>query len=344
VGGALVLGVDIPSGVEGLTGRAVPGSLAAVETVTFAALKPGLLLGDGRRLAGTVTVADIGLDVSGARAHRVEPDDVARWWRPRPAAAHKWTRAVRVVAGSPGMTGAASLASSAAMRAGAGIVWLTIPGDPHPRAELVEVVGKPAPADGWADGVLADLDRFGALVVGPGLGTGDGVAADVRRVVGGAPCPVVVDGDGLTALGAAPGDTSAVLGDRKAATVLTPHDREFARLAGAEPETDRFAAVRRLAAETGAVVLLKGPTTLVAEPGGEVLAVTTGDQRLATAGTGDVLSGTIGALLASGVDACHAAAAGAWLHGAAAATLPAAGLVASDVVAALPIAIAGLGR
>jgi NAD(P)H-hydrate epimerase len=343
VGDVPVLAVDIPSGVDGLTGGAVPGALAAVATVTFAALKPGLLVGAGKHLAGTVTVADIGLDVSTARAHRVERGDVARWWRPRPPEAHKWTRAVRVVAGSPGMAGAASLASAAAMRAGAGIVWLTIPGDAHPRAELVEVVGKPAPADGWADGVLADLHRFGSLVVGPGLGTGDDASAEVSRLVAGAPCPVVVDGDGLTALAAATGGAAAAIGDRSAATVLTPHDREFARLAGAGPEADRFAAVRGLAADTGAVVLLKGPTTLVADPGGGVLAVTSGDQRLATAGTGDVLSGTIGALLASGIDPFAAAAGGAWLHGAAASSLPAAGPVASDVVAALPTAIGELG-
>ena len=150
VGDADVVAVDIPSGVDGLTGVASPGTLAAVETVTFAAMKPGLLVNDGKRLAGKVTVADIGLDVSAARAHVVEPADVAGWWRPRPVDAHKWTRAVRVVAGSPGMTGAASLAATAAMRAGAGIVWLSIPGEAHPRAELIEVVGKPCPASGWA--------------------------------------------------------------------------------------------------------------------------------------------------------------------------------------------------
>ena len=174
VGDVRVLAVDIPSGVDGLTGAAVPGTLPAATTVTFAALKPGHLLGDGKRLAGNVTVADIGLDVSSARAHVVERADVAGWWRPRPADAHKWTRAVRVVAGSPGMTGAASLAAVAAMRAGAGIVWLSTPGDASPRAELVEVVGRPCPADGWGDEVASELKRFGALVIGPGLGLDHG--------------------------------------------------------------------------------------------------------------------------------------------------------------------------
>ncbi len=175
------------------------------ETVTFAAMKPGLLVNDGKRLAGRVTVADIGLDVSSARAHAVEGADVAAWWRPRPPDAHKWTQAVRVVAGSPGMTGAASLASVAAMRAGAGIVWLSTPGEAAPRAELIEVVGKPCPAVGWGADVTASLGRFGALVIGPGLGLDTATVGEVRAVVAAASCPTVVDGDGLTALATSPG-------------------------------------------------------------------------------------------------------------------------------------------
>ena len=339
VGATPVLAVDIPSGVDGLTGDAVDGALKAAATVTFAALKPGLLIGAGKGLAGEVTVADIGLDVSSARAHAVERSDIASWWRPRPADANKWTRSVRVVAGSPGMTGAASLVSAAAMRAGSGIVWLTTPGAAHPGAQLVEVVGKPAAATGWGADVLADLSRFGAVVIGPGLGLAPATVDEARKVIAGAPCPIVVDGDGLTAIATAQGGAAAALRERHAATVLTPHDGEFARLSDGPPAADRFAAVRRLAATTGATVVLKGPTTLVAEPSGSVLAVTAGDQRLATAGTGDVLAGTIGALLASGMAGREAAAAGTWLHAMAASLLPAAGLVASDVVAAIPRAI-----
>jgi NAD(P)H-hydrate epimerase len=342
VGEVQVLAVDIPSGVDGMTGAAIADALPAAETVTFAALKPGLIVNDGKRLAGAVTVADIGLDVSSARANVVERSDVAAWWRPRPADAHKWTRAVRVVAGSSGMTGAASLVSSAAMRAGAGIVWLSIPGDPQPRAELLEVVGKPCPAEGWAADVATELDRFGAAVIGPGLGRRPSTGDDVRAFVGAASCPVVIDGDGLTAL--ADADVAAALRSRRAATVLTPHDGEFARLAGAPPDPDRFDAVRRLAATSGAVVLLKGPTTLVAAPDGAVRAITNGDQRLATAGTGDVLAGTIGALLASGMPSFDAAAAGAWLHATAASLQPATGLVAGDVCAAIPRTIDLLAR
>ncbi|HET9547401.1 MAG TPA: NAD(P)H-hydrate dehydratase, partial [Desertimonas sp.] len=313
--------------------------LKAAATVTFAALKPGLLIGAGKGLAGEVTVADIGLDVSSARAHAVERSDIASWWRPRPTDANKWTRSVRVVAGSPGMTGAASLVSAAAMRAGSGIVWLTTPGAAHPGAQPVEVVGKPAAATDWGADVLADLSRFGAVVIGPGLGLEPATVDEARKVIAGAPCPIVVDGDGLTAIATANGGAAAALRERHAVTVLTPHDGEFARLSDGPPAADRFAAVRRLAATTGATVVLKGPTTLVADPSGSVLAVTAGDQRLATAGTGDVLAGTIGALLASGMAGRQAAAAGTWLHAVAASLLPAAGLVASDVVAAIPRAV-----
>jgi NAD(P)H-hydrate epimerase len=137
---------------------------------------------------------------------------------------------------------------------------------------------------------------------------------------------------------------ASLLRGRPAATVLTPHDREFDRLAGAPPGADRFASARSLASDTGAVVVLKGPTTVVAEPGGLVRAVTTGDQRLATAGTGDVLAGMIAALLASGLAAFDAAAAGAYLHGAAAASNPASGLVASDVIDRIPASLDAVSR
>jgi NAD(P)H-hydrate epimerase len=335
--GAPVLAVDIPSGVSGLTGLVGGRALRAARTVTFAALKPGLLLHPGRELAGDVLVADIGLDVGPCRAGLVERDDVAAWLPARPAESHKWKAAVLVVAGSPGMTGAAHLAAAAAARAGAGMVRLGSPGLDDDPGRPTEAVGLALPAERWADAVREQLDRFGALVVGPGLGTADSTGGEVRSLVAGCPCPVVVDGDGLTALG---DEAPFVLRDRPAPTVLTPHDGEFARLAGHPPEADRFASVRSLAASTGAVVLLKGRTTVVADPTGEVRVATTGDARLATAGTGDVLSGILGALLAQGVPALEAAAAGAWLHGRAGAHGPAHGLVAGDLVDLLPEALA----
>lgn len=358
-GGAPVLAVDIPSGVDGLTGRtarraggtdatgpadtpdgaAEPGAVRADRTVTFAALKPGLLFHPGRGLAGHVVLADIGLDVSRARVAVVEGSDVARWLPARRADAHKWQTALVVAAGSAGMAGAAHLAARAAQRAGAGMVRVASPGLEHDPGLPTEAVGVPAPAAGWDVPVIEQLHRAGALVLGPGLGRSAPTEAAVHHLATSADVPVLVDGDGLTALG---DQAAELLSRREAPTVLTPHDGEFARLAGHPPGDDRIDAARRLAAATGAIVLLKGPTTVVARPDGQVLLSITGDARLATAGTGDVLSGIIGALLAQGVDAFAAAAAGAWLHGRAALEGPARGLVASDVVEGLPAILTSL--
>lgn len=329
-----VLAVDLPSGLDGLTGEGSDGVLSADRTVTFAALKPGLVLEPGRSLAGEVTVTDIGLDTTSARAWVLTDDDVSEVLPRRGATAHKWRHAVWVIAGSPGMTGAARLTVRGAQRAGAGYVRHSAPGVDDDPARPVEAVGIGLPEHGWVEQVLGDLDRFAALVIGPGLGTTSGTSAEVARVVASAPLPVVVDGDALTALG---DDPRSVLAPRSAPTILTPHDGEYGRLAGHPPSADRFDAVRELARSAGAIVLLKGPTTLVAHPDGEVLVVTAGDARLATAGTGDVLAGIIGALVASGVEPFTAAAVGAHLHGRAGSLGSAHGLVAGDLPDRLPL-------
>ena len=337
--GAPVLAVDVPSGVDGLTGRVAGGAVRADRTVTFAALKPGLLFHPGRALAGGGVVADIGLDVSGTRLGLVEGADVAAWVPARPADSHKWRAAVVLAAGSPGMTGAAHLAAAAALRAGAGMVRVATPGLDHDPGLPTEAVGVAVPTAGWDGPVLAQLERAGALVLGPGLGRAAPTEAAVHQVASSAAVPVVIDGDGLAALGE---QARERLVARRAPAVLTPHDGEFARLAGRPPGDDRVAAARALAATTTAVVLLKGPTTVVAHPDGRACLSTTGDARLATAGTGDVLSGVVAALLAQGVEPLSAAAAGAWLHGRAGLARPARGLVASDLVDALPEALAAL--
>ncbi len=333
--GAPVLAVDIPSGVDGLTGRAEGRVLAATRTLTLAALKPGLLLPPGRALAGEVVVADIGLTAT-ARAGVVEASDVRDWLPPRAPDTHKWMAAVLVVAGSPGMGGAAWLAAAAAQRAGAGMVRVASPGGGYESAPVVEAVGLALPAERWAAGVLDGLERCHALVIGPGLGAAAATQEAIRAVLAAASVPVVVDGDGLRAIDR---DAGSALRARTTGTVLTPHDGEYERLTGERPGADRVAAARSLAAATGAVVLLKGSTTVVSDPDGLVRIVTTGDARLATAGTGDVLSGIIGALLARGLSPLNAAAAGAWLHGYAAMLRSAAGFVASDLIAALPGAL-----
>ena len=371
-GSAPVLAVDIPSGVSGLTGEVLEGggALGAVATVTFASLKPGLLLGSGPALAGDIEVADIGLGkLAGvaARCWLVEDGDVSALVPARAREAHKWLTAVRVVAGSPGMTGAPWLASRAALRAGAGYVQLSMPGvDPSvlPPGELVH---HPVGASGWHNDVLEGLSRFKVLVIGPGLGpviggtegagpggagpggAGSGGAGsggsgpsgqlpggEVGLVVASAPVPVVVDADGLNAIGTLEG-LRAIVERRSEPTVITPHVGELTRLAGHPPGPDHLAAARDAAARSGAIVLLKGSTTVVAAPDGRALMSAAGDSRLATAGTGDVLSGVIGAFIARGVPVFEAAALAAHVHGRAARTGYSQGLVASD----LPELVAG---
>jgi NAD(P)H-hydrate epimerase len=340
--GAPVLAVDIASGVDGLTGEAVDGAVRATATVTFAALKPGLLLAAGPDHAGRVSVADIGLDVSRSSIGLVEAADVASWLPPRPRDTHKWKSAIWMVAGSPGMTGAADMAARAAMRSGAGTVRLGIPGQP-PSPRFPEVVGRAMPASDWDAEVAADLDRVKAVVVGPGLGRADATRTAVRRLLAVAKVPVVVDADALYALGSLD-DPVRVLKARPGPTVLTPHDGEFSRLTGCPPGPRRISAVRHLAATTGATVLLKGSTTIVADPIGNVLLSMAGDARLATAGSGDVLSGVVGALLAQGLAGPQAAAAGAFVHGTAAGLGWTRGLVAGDLLDLLPAAFDQLAR
>jgi NAD(P)H-hydrate epimerase len=335
--GTPVLAVDIASGVDGLTGALRGDPPRATRTVTFAALKPGLLLEPGRSRCGDVLVADIGLDVSRARAHVVEPSDVHRWLPARAVDAHKWRSAVWVIGGAAGMSGAARLAAGAALRAGAGYVRLSMPGVEHDPAAPTEAVQVPIASDLVLD--PTDLGRFGALVVGPGLGRRPGTAEAAQHLIASLAAPVVVDGDGLTALG---DRAAALLPGRTHPTILTPHDREFEVLAGGRPGGDRIAAVRALAARLSAVVLLKGPTTVVAEPTGRVLVSLAGDQRLATAGTGDVLAGVIGAFVSRGAPAFEAAAVAAFVHGTAAELGPRHGLVASDLVTLVPRALVRL--
>jgi NAD(P)H-hydrate epimerase len=330
-GGTPVLAVDIPSGVDGLTGVVSDGTRPnrAAYTVTFAAQKPGLLLGDGATLSGQVVVADIGLDVSAARAHLLTESDLTHALPRRPASTHKWRSALWVVGGSPGLEGAAVLTSRAAMRTGAGYVRWSSRGEVPTQGKPIEVVATELPRTGWASEVLDGVERFAAVAVGNGLGL-DVDTGELRRLVVESPVPIVVDADALSALG----EHVAGIGNPRA--ILTPHDGEYARLMGHPPAADRIDAVRELAERSGCVALLKGPTTLVAAPDGSVVASRAGDSRLATLGTGDVLAGIIGGLAAQGLQPVRAASIGAFLHGRAAALGWRHGLVAGDVPDLVP--------
>ena len=262
--GAAVLAIDIPSGVDTDTGEAAAAAVRADRTVTFAALKPGLLQGEGPRLSGVVEVADIGIGVPTPRALLMEDVDVAALLLPRPRGVNKWTNAVGVAAGSAGMEGSAILCTRGAMAAGAGMIRLGSPGDPS-APWPTEAVRMHLPAQGWAGAFLEATAKCKAIVIGPGLGTGAAVAEEIRAVLTAVRVPLVIDADALTALGDAAA-ARTVLDKRDAPSILTPHDGEYARIAGSAPGEDRLDAARRLAASTGAVVLLKGPLTAVAGP------------------------------------------------------------------------------
>ncbi|HVT77478.1 MAG TPA: NAD(P)H-hydrate dehydratase, partial [Acidimicrobiales bacterium] len=336
--GAPVLAVDIPSGVNGDSGIACHGAVHAARTVTMGALKPGLLLADGPDHAGDIVIEPIGLGASSERVHLVEASDVRRWVPRRDREAHKWRGAVCVIGGSPGLYGAAGLAAASAQRAGAGMVRLAIPGGtPSGPPKPISSLGADLPLRHWGKSAVEATERCAAAIIGPGLGRSHDALDSAAEVLAETDIPIVVDADAL--------DLSIirreVIKERTAPVVVTPHDAEFKRLAGRYPGEDRIGDVVALAQSTGAVVLLKGPTTIVADADGRrVLMANAGDQRLATGGTGDVLSGVLASFCARGVPAFEAAAAAAYVHGLAGRLGPKDGLVADDLPPLLPIALA----
>lgn len=334
--GAPVVAVDVPSGIDVDTGAAPDESVRADVTVTFGWLKPGLVVGPAADRAGLVELVDIGAlpAEQPAEPALLVPDapDVAGWW-PRPAAdSDKYRRGVvGVAAGSGAYPGAGVLSVAGALAGPTGFVRYAGRAVDHVRRDWPEVVLAEA---------VAGAGRVNGWVVGPGLSRDEHAAGELRAVLD-SDVPVCVDADGLNLLSERP----ELVARRTAATVLTPHDREFARLAGAEPGADRAAAARSLADRLGAVVLLKGDRTVVAEPGGVCYVNSTGTPALATAGSGDVLSGILGSLLAAGLPAARAAIAAAFVHGLAARHAAAGGPVtARHVAAALRPAVRDLLR
>jgi ADP-dependent NAD(P)H-hydrate dehydratase / NAD(P)H-hydrate epimerase len=349
-----VVACDVPSGVDASTGEVAGAAVRAVATATFAAAKPGLWINPGKAHAGAVRVVGIGIPPGAP----VDPPDVglihdasvlALVPRRRPG----WTKFdsghVLVAGGARGLSGAPCLAAEAAQRTGAGYVTACVPASLETIFEirLLEVMTRGLPdADGahteaGAEAVLELAQRGGALVAGPGVGKTDGAVTFVRRLVREADVPVLLDADGLNAHA---GDLAA-LARRRAPTVLTPHEGELGRLLGIDSDAvkaRRLHHAREAARTADAIVVLKGDDTLVAEPGGTVAVSPGASAALATAGTGDVLSGVIAAILARGVDPFAAACAGVRLH--ARAGVHAAGergvdgVIARDVIEALPFA------
>lgn len=337
--GAPVVAVDLPSGVDASTGEVAGAAVRAGLTVTFHGAKVGLAVGPGRFLAGKVAVADIGLAPVETAAQRVTAE-ILRLVPRRGARDTKYTAgSVLVVGGAPGTTGAAALASraaEAALRADAGYVTVAVPAASLPAVEalVLEPVKVGWPEGGAVETVLAAAGRAGVVALGPGLGRDAEAHGLVRALLERLELPIVVDADALFELEP---------GTWKARAVLTPHAGELARLLGRESgwvEAHRLEAAFAGAERFGCVCLLKGADTIVAAPGEGALVCDLGPPSLATAGTGDVLSGILAAFLAKGLQPRLAAAAAAAAHGVAATLVPhQAGLVASDLVAALPRAL-----
>lgn len=339
---ATVVAVDVPSGVAVDTGHVPlsasgrPTAVRADVTVAFGALKPALVVGPAAALAGQVELVDIGLRpwLRGTPALRAtEWSDLVEWWPELGPASEKYTRGVVGVAtGSETYPGAAVLSVGGALAGPTGLVRYA----GSARAEVLHQYPSVI-----ASGRVADAGRVQAWVCGSGLGTGADAAAELRAVLA-APVPVVLDADALTLL--VDGSLADRLRGRDAPIVVTPHDREFTRLCGEEPGTDRVGSALRLAAWMNAVVLLKGDRTVIGTPDGRAYVNPTGTPALATGGTGDVLAGLLGSLLAAGVPADRAAASAAYLHGLAGREAARGGPVtAPDVVTALRPVVARLG-
>jgi len=352
---AKVFSVDIPSGVDGSNGRVCGLAVQADVTVTFGYAKIGHASQPGGACAGQLEVVDIGIPRAAgsslASTVQMVDFDVAVSLLPeRSHFAHKGTFGhLLVVAGSSGKTGAAALAGNASVRSGCGLVTVATPAAVHDIIEvkLTEAMSYPLPDN---RGFLA-LDALThietllaerqALAVGPGLGVSDNLKRLIGRLVSDCELPMVIDADGLNLLC---GQMECVKHKPGRQIVLTPHPGEMARLTGLtvqEIQADRFEVTRQFSRESGAVILLKGARTVVAAPDGRVNINSSGNEGLASGGSGDVLTGLVGGLLAQGLDAFSAASLGAWLHGRsaeiAAETFGTAGMTATDLLPQLPV-------
>ncbi len=350
-----VIAVDIPSGMDANTGAVLGVCVRADRTVTFALPKIGLLMYPGAACVGELVVGDIGIPKCLYQEITVELVDdamVASKLPDRPPDAHKGTFGTAIIiAGSLGMTGAAAMASETALRAGAGLSTLACAASLQDimAAKLTEVMTRGLPetdarsiSSEAVDRALELVEKGNAVVLGCGLGTHPDTCEFVHRLVKSARKPMIIDADGLNALSK---DIGALEGDH-GDLVLTPHPGEMARLLGTtteEVQSNRMEAVKQAASRFRCVVVLKGARTLIADPSGNVFINPTGGPGLATGGTGDVLAGAIGGLMAQGLSPLDAAICGAFIHGRAgdiaAEQIGAAGMIAGDVLRALPAAL-----
>lgn len=332
-----VCSIDVPSGVDGATGRAMGDAVVAQLSVTFCRKKPGHVLYPGRRLCGDVVVADIG--IPDAVLDQIVPDTFENhpllWLRDFPwpsPEGHKYHRGHVLVVGGQTMTGAARLAGRAAARIGAGLVTVAAPVFSWPvyAAALEGIMVTPYTDMDSLNEIFSDT-RKNVLVIGPGAGVG----GQTREQVKGALATgrrVVLDADAITSFGSHPETLMAALNHE---CVLTPHEGEFSRLFGEALANDKLGRVRQAARQSGAVVLLKGADTVIAAPDGHAVINTNAPPWLATGGSGDVLTGLIAGLMAQGMNPFRAACAATWVHGQAASNFGP-GLVSEDLPGQVP--------
>jgi len=324
-----VISVDIPSGICGSTGKILGTAVKAYQTVTMALPKTGLLLYPGAEYVGTLITADIGMPIKlmqsvNAEAQLLDARCVIKCFKPFPSDAHKGTFGrVFIIAGSVGMTGAAALSAAAAVKSGAGLVTIGIPESLNDILEVkvTEAMTLPLPeTSGRSIGLdalskaLNFASKCDAVVLGPGLSTRDETTEFVWRFIAECSTPMVIDADGLNAMAECP----AIFKEAKAPIIITPHPGEMARLLStsvSKVQADRIGAVKTAAEKFSCTAVLKGARTLIATLDGKVMINPTGNAGMATGGSGDVLSGMLGAFLARGMKPHEAAAAGVYLHG-----------------------------
>ncbi len=340
--GLPLVAVDVPSGLMGDTGESV-GAAPATCTVTFVRKKPGHVLLPGRELCGDVVVADIGIPSAVLESLRVDTweNDPALWRAEMPRAkssGNKYTRGHALLCGGYPMTGAARMAARAAARIGAGLTTIAVPDIAFSlyAAALTSIMVQPLEQAGDLARLLSD-SRYTAFLIGPGAGVNDATRDTAIELLQTAR-PVLLDADAISVFASRGADlTQAIRGP----CVMTPHDGEFARVFA--PQGDKLSRARTAARQSGAVIVLKGADTVIAAPDGRAFINSNAPASLATAGSGDVLGGLILGLLAQGMDAFPAAAAGVWVHGAAAADFGP-GLLAEDLPDLVPAVLRRLGH
>ncbi|OGP52534.1 MAG: hypothetical protein A2Y65_02250 [Deltaproteobacteria bacterium RBG_13_52_11] len=353
-----VMAVDIPSGIDATGGKVLGAAIQATLTTTFCLAKIGQMIEPGAHHVGKLEVVDIGIprsliEEANIKTHLIDPDELdLRLLAPRPAQAHKGDYGhLFVLAGSPGKTGAAAMVCHGALRTGIGLVTLGIPASLNPilEAKLTEAMTEPLPdaAAGYLSADAAErirqlLEGKTALALGPGISIQPQVQELLLELIPMVPVPLIIDADGITALALRP----EVLKKCKGTVVLTPHPGEMARLAGTttqKVQADRIGVAKEFASTYGCIVVLKGNRTVIATPQEEVYINQTGNPGMASGGTGDVLTGMIGGLIAQGLPSLEAAKWGVFLHGLsgdiAAHELGEIPLIASDIIDYLPVAL-----